>query len=330
MRILVTGGAGYIGSVTTARLLARGHEPVVLDNLSRGHRAAVAASLPLEILDTRDRDGVAEVLDRHRIECVMHFAAQSLVGESMDKPLDYFDANVGGMISLLGAMESRGVGRLILSSTAAVYGEPDEIPIPESAPTLPTNPYGHTKLMCESLMRWQSRGGRLSFVSLRYFNAAGAAGALGEDHRPETHLIPLALQAASGRRPEIVVYGDDYPTPDGTCVRDYIHVEDLADAHILALDVMDRRSETILNLGNGRGFSVRDVLVSAERVTGRRVPARVGPRRPGDPAVLVASSEKAREVLRWNPRRADLDEIVASAWRWMKDRAGGYGVPATG
>jgi UDP-glucose 4-epimerase len=216
------------------------------------------------------------------------------------------------------------VKRIVLSSTAAIYGEPETTPILEEAPTRPTNPYGHSKHMCESLLRWQSEVGRLHFVSLRYFNAAGATKDLGEDHDPETHLIPLALQAAAGRRKELTVFGDDYPTPDGTCIRDYIHIEDLADAHILALEVIDGETELILNLGNGRGFSVKEVIDTARSVTGRPLPAKIGPRRPGDPPVLVASSEKARRVLGWEPRHPDLESIVASAWDWMRRHPDGY------
>jgi UDP-glucose 4-epimerase len=324
LKVLVTGGAGYIGSITASRLVQHGHEAVILDNLSRGHREAVSADWPLEILDTRDRGGVTKVLEKHQIECVMHFAASSLVGESMEKPLEYFDANVGGMISLLGAMGSCGVERIILSSTAAIYGQPDEIPILETAPAAPTNPYGHSKLMCEGLLRWQAEAGRLRFVSLRYFNAAGASAERGEDHDPETHLIPLALDVAAGRRPELTIFGDDYPTADGTCVRDYIHVEDLADAHILALKVMEERPGTIVNLGNGRGFSVRQVVDSVEQVTGKKVATRMGARRPGDPPVLVASSERAREILGWQPQKGDLNTIVATAWKWSQGHPGGY------
>lgn len=324
MRILVTGGAGYIGSVTAARLAEAGHQAVVLDDLSRGHRGAVREGIPLEVMDLRDRDGVARVLNNHRVDAVMHFAARSLVGESMEKPLEYFQANVGGMLSLLSAMQQEGVERIILSSTAAIYGEPKETPIVEEAPSQPTNPYGHSKQICEGLLRWQSRVGRLHFVSLRYFNAAGASKDLGEDHDPETHLIPLALQAAAGRRKELTIFGDDYPTPDGTCVRDYIHIEDLADAHILALGIIEREPEIILNLGNGKGFSVKEVIDTARKVTGRSLPARIGPRRPGDPPILVASSEKARRVLAWEPRHPDLESIVATAWEWMQRHPNGY------
>lgn len=255
----------------------------------------------------------------------MHFAASSLVGESMEKPLEYFDANTGGMISLLGGMEACGVERIILSSTAAIYGQPEEIPILESAPAKPTNPYGHSKLMCEGLLRWQAQAGRLRFVSLRYFNAAGASPDLGEDHNPETHLIPLALDAAAGRRSELTIFGDDYPTMDGTCVRDYIHVEDLADAHILALKVMEERQSTIVNLGNGKGFSVRQVIDAVEHVTGRKVSTQMGPRRPGDPPVLVASSQKARDILGWKPQKGDLNTIVETAWKWSLRHPNGYG-----
>ncbi|MBD3336868.1 MAG: UDP-glucose 4-epimerase GalE [Candidatus Eisenbacteria bacterium] len=324
MRILVTGGAGYIGSVTASKLMEHGHDVIVLDNLSRGHREAVPAGCPLEVCDTRDRAAVADLLHRHRIACVMHFAASSLVGESMQRPREYFDANAGGMLSLLGAMETSGVERIVLSSTAAVYGQPDDVPIPEAARTAPTNPYGHSKLMCEGMMHWQAQAGRLRYVSLRYFNAAGASEAHGEDHEPETHLIPIALQVALGKRPELVVYGDDYPTSDGTCIRDYIHVEDLADAHILALDRLEAEAETVVNLGNGKGFSVQEVLQTARKVSGHSIPARVGSRRPGDPPILVASSARARELLGWRPTRGDLETIVESAWKWMGGHPDGY------
>lgn len=324
MRILVCGGAGYIGSVTTAGLLAQGHDPVVVDDLSRGHREAVPPGVELQVFDLRDRKKLLEVMQGHRIEAVMHFAARSLVGESMERPLEYFDANVGGMLSLLGAMEEAGVGRIILSSTAAVYGEPEEMPIREGAALKPTNPYGHSKMMCEQLLRWQARRGAIHFASLRYFNAAGASEQFGEDHDPETHLIPLALQAAAGRRPGLTIFGEDYPTPDGTCVRDYIHIEDLAEAHILALKAMETESGIIVNLGNGKGFSVKEVVEATRAVTGREFPVEMGARRPGDPPVLVASSEKARAVLGWKPKHADLESIVSSAWDWLQRHPDGY------
>jgi UDP-glucose 4-epimerase len=324
VRVLVTGGAGYIGSVTAARLLQQGHQVVVLDDLSRGHRQAVPRGARFVQGDVTDRQAVGRLLREEPIDCIMHFAARSLVGESMEDPVGYFGANLRGLLALLEAAQEAGVRHFVLSSTAAVYGEPREVPIPEEAPVAPTNPYGHSKAMCEEILRWQARLGRIRFVSLRYFNAAGATEDLGEDHDPETHLIPIALQVALGKRRELVIFGDSYPTPDGTCVRDYIHVEDLADAHILALGVLGEREETILNLGNGQGFSVREVVETARRVTGHPIPARVGPPRPGDPPVLVASSRRAREVLGWEPRKPSLESIVASAWEWMRRHPEGY------
>ena len=320
MRVLVTGGAGYIGSVVTETLLAQGHDVVVLDNLTRGHRDVVPERVPFVHADLQDGAAVRDALASHRIEGVVHMAADSQVGESMTDPAKYYRNNLGGGLALLEAMRERGVPHLVLSSTCATYGEPAKQPIEESEPTAPTNPYGETKLALEQAMKWYAHGHGLRFVSLRYFNAAGATERCGERHEPETHLIPLVLQAVAGQRPHVTVFGQDYPTRDGTCVRDYIHVSDLAEAHVLALELLGRGGgPAIYNLGcGGDGYTVREVVQVAERVTGRRVPVQMGARRPGDPAVLVAASDRIRRELGWRPRFQSLDEIVASAWRWMR------------
>jgi len=324
VRVLVSGGAGYIGSVTAERLQAAGHQVSVVDNLSRGHRAAVADGTPFEVLDVRQREALTGWLRAQRVECVMHFCASSLVGESMQDPGAYFDNNVGGMIQLLEAMVAAGVPRMIFSSTAATYGEPEEVPIPETAPVRPTNPYGESKAISERLLEWYRRIHGVRYAALRYFNAAGASAERGEDHDPETHLIPLALRAAAGEMEALAVFGRDYPTPDGTCIRDYIHVLDLADAHIRALERLDDLDEAVFNLGNGEGYSVLEVIAAVEAVTERKVPLRDAPRRPGDPARLVASAQRARRVLGWEPGHARLEQIVADAWRWKQRHPHGY------
>ena len=324
MRILVTGGAGYIGSVTAEMLLAAGHSVAVLDNLSRGHRDAVPPGARLVIGDVRDGEQAAELMRRERIDCVMHFSASSLVGESMVHPGRYFGNNVIGVIRLLQAMQAAGVGRFIFSSSAAVYGEPERVPIVEDDAVRPTNPYGESKATAERFLEWYRRLHGLRYATLRYFNAAGASAERGEDHAPETHLIPLALQAAAGERAALQVYGRDYPTADGTCVRDYIHVCDLADAHIRALDRLDALERATFNLGNGEGYSVLEVVGAVERVTGCAVPVEDAPRRSGDPARLVASADRARESLAWVPQRGRLDEIVADAWNWKQRFPRGY------
>jgi UDP-glucose 4-epimerase len=324
MAILVTGGAGYIGSVMVEVLRARGIPVVVADDLSRGHREALDCDVPLHVGDVGDPEFVERLFSSFRCEAVLHFAASSLVGESMREPGAYFRNNVGGLNTLVSGMIRHGVKRFVLSSSAATYGDPPEIPIPETAPTFPTNPYGESKLVCETILRWFGTLHDLSWTALRYFNAAGATATHGEDHRNETHLIPIALRAASRRADPLPVFGLDYPTQDGTCVRDYVHVLDLAEAHVLALEGLERGAGGIYNLGNGRGFSVLEVIRSVERVTGRQVPRRNAPRRPGDPPALVASSQKARRELGWNPRNGRLDVIVESAWRWMEGHPDGY------
>ncbi|MCY1004266.1 UDP-glucose 4-epimerase GalE [Nannocystis pusilla] len=324
MRVLVTGGAGYIGSVVVEELLAAGHEVAVIDNLSKGHADAVPAGVELVRADLRDADLVRRLLRHARVEAVVHMAADSLVGESVQSPAKYYDNNVVAGLGLLGAMVAVGVHRLVFSSTAAVYGEPEAQPIDETAPTRPTNPYGETKLALERALAWYERAYGLRSASLRYFNAAGASARCGESHDPETHLIPLVLQVALGRAPYVTLYGDDYPTPDGTCVRDYIHVVDLARAHVLALSGLDRGS-CIYNLGcGGSGYSVRQVIDTARAVTGAAIPVRMGTRRAGDPAVLVASFARIQHDLGWEPRLGALATIVESAWTWLRAHPNGY------
>jgi UDP-glucose 4-epimerase len=324
MRVLVTGGAGYIGSVVVEELVRGGQRVVVYDNLGKGHAGAVVPGATLVRGDLRDRDTLRAILRAEQIDAVVHMAADSLVGESMQRPDKYYDNNVAAGLGLLDCMVECGVARLVFSSTAAVYGEPLKQPIEEQDPTNPTNPYGETKLAFERALPWYERAYGLRAACLRYFNAAGASERCGELHDPETHLIPLVLQAAAGLRPELTVFGDDYPTPDGTCIRDYIHVVDLAQAHVLALSALGERGCTY-NLGcGGDGYSVRQVIDAARRVTGREVPLRIGPRRAGDPAVLVASSAKIQRELGWSPRLGELERIVASAWQWMQKFPEGY------
>ncbi|MBL1099011.1 UDP-glucose 4-epimerase GalE [Streptomyces coffeae] len=315
-KYLVTGGAGYVGSVVAAHLLEAGHQVTVLDDLSTGHREGVPSGA--EFIEGRIQDA-AKWLDSS-FDAVLHFAASSQVGESVVRPEKYWANNVGGTTELLAAMRDAGVRTLVFSSTAATYGEPDEVPITEDAVTAPTNPYGASKLAVDHMISGECAAHGLAAVSLRYFNVAGAYGAYGERHDPETHLIPLVLQVAQGRRETISVFGDDYPTPDGTCVRDYIHVADLAEAHLLALDAAASGEHLICNLGNGNGFSVREVIETVRRVTGHPVPETVAPRRGGDPAVLVASAERAKERLGWRPSRTDLAGIVADAWEFAQRR----------
>jgi UDP-glucose 4-epimerase len=322
MRILVTGGAGYVGSVVCEHLVAASHATVVYDNLDKGHRDAIAPGARLIEGDILDGERLARALRDERIEAVMHFAAESLVGESVVEPARYYRTNLVGGLTLLDAMRAVGVGLLVCSSTAAVYGAPQAALIDEDDRTAPTNPYGETKLAFEKALGWYASAYGMRTTSLRYFNAAGATVRSGERHDPETHLIPLLLQVAAGTRPNVTVFGDDYPTPDGTCVRDYVHVADLATAHVLALDALAAgKPGDVYNLGGGGGYSVRDVVEVARRVTGHAIPVGVGPRRAGDPPRLVASSAKAIAELGWNPVFQNLDVIVESAWQWLRERA---------
>ncbi|GAB4314954.1 MAG: UDP-glucose 4-epimerase GalE [Candidatus Sumerlaeia bacterium] len=325
MSVLVTGGAGYIGSVCVELLRRQNIDTVVYDSLIKGHRTAVPADVPFVRGDTRDAPLLESVIRDYGVSAVMHFAAFIEVGESMSAPARYYENNFFGTKTLLDVMIGAGIEHFIFSSTAAVYGEPREIPITESHPTDPTNAYGATKLAVEQLLQWYARAYTLRYVSLRYFNAAGATEQHGENHEPETHLIPLVIQAAMGRRPDVAIFGTDYPTPDGTCVRDFIHVLDLAEAHLAALLAL-REGFTggVFNLGNGAGYSVREVIRAVEAVSGRVIPVREAPRRTGDPARLVASSEKIRRELGWIPRRQQLTEIIASAWQWHQAHPDGY------
>lgn len=327
MRVLVTGGAGYIGSVMSRMLAREGHEVLVLDDLSRGHAGALG-EIDLQITDLREKRRVAEACLGFQPDGCLHFAARSLVAESMSKPLDYFAANVIGGLNLLAGLLEAGCRLLVFSSTAAVYGIPELIPITEDSPTRPINPYGLTKLVFEEALEELSRTDQMSYASLRYFNAAGAdlESDLGEDHRPETHLIPLVVKAALGLEPRVAVFGTDYPTPDGTCVRDYIHVIDLCRAHLLALRHLSSGGcSSTFNLGNGKGFSVREVIESVRRVSGRDFEVVETERREGDPAVLVASSEKITQELGWHPEFTELDGMVDTAWKWHSKHPDGYG-----
>ncbi len=327
MRVLVIGGAGYIGSHNVHALIERGDEVVVLDSLATGHRESVHPEAHFYQGDLRNAADLDRVFRENKIDAVMHFAAFSLVAESMSQPLKYFDNNVGGMLSLLQAMVRHNVDKLVFSSTAAVYGEPKSVPIAEDDPKDPTNPYGESKLIMERMMRWVGEANGIRSVILRYFNVGGALenGSIGEDHRPESHLIPLILQVPLGRRPHISVFGTDYPTKDGSCIRDYLHVMDLADAHLRAVDYLAANgTSTVCNLGNGQGFSVLEMIEAARRVTGHELPVRLEGRRPGDPARLVASSERARTVLGWKPK-AGIEEIIRTAWTWHKTHPSGYG-----
>lgn len=326
MAILVCGGAGYIGSHAVKALLDKGKEVVVVDNLVTGHKKAVTGG-KLYIGDLHDGEFLDKVFTENSIESVIHFAAFSLVGESVTEPFKYYDNNVSGTLSLLEAMNRHKVKKIVFSSTAATYGEPEKTPIEETDPTNPTNPYGETKLAVEKMLKWAEEAYGIKYIVLRYFNVAGAheSGEIGEAHTIETHLIPIILQVALGKRDKIMMYGDDYPTKDGTCVRDYIHVMDLVEAHILAIDKLGKTNESgIYNLGNGEGFSVKEVVEVARKVTGHPIPAEVAPRRPGDPAVLVASSQKAIDTLGWKPQHARLEEIIESAWKWHSINPNGY------
>ena len=327
MAILVLGGAGYIGSHTVYELIEAGRDVVVADNLLTGFKAAVHPKARFYQLDIRDRGALDTLFQAEQIEGVIHFAASSQVGESMSDPLKYYDNNLYGTMVLLQAMVAHGVNKIVFSSTAATYGEPERVPILETDKTVPTNCYGNTKLSMEQMMSWVSQAHGLKYVALRYFNACGAhpSGKIGEAHDPETHLIPIILQVANGTRKQISVFGDDYPTKDGTCVRDYIHVTDLAQAHILALDyLLNGGDNNVFNLGNGVGFTVKEVIDVARAVTGHPIPAVTSPRRAGDPAQLIASSEKAVSVLGWKPRYNDLNTIIETAWKWHSTHPHGY------
>jgi UDP-glucose 4-epimerase len=320
----VTGGAGYIGSVGVHELVERGYEVTVVDNLSQGHRAAVHSDATFVEADLRDRDALAEIFEAHRPDGIMHFASKSLVGESMEQPMLYLDENVRCGMNLLHCAQEYGVERFILSSTANLFGNPDTIPIDEEVPVDPGSPYGESKHILERALRWLDELDVLRYATLRYFNAAGAASPdLGEDHDPETHLIPIVLEVAQGKRDRIEIYGDDYDTRDGTCIRDYVHVLDLARAHILALEALDDGSR-VYNLGNGNGYSVREVIETARSVTGAEIPAEPGPRRPGDPPTLIASSDKIERELGWTPQYGALEDIIATAWEWHRQHPDGY------
>ena len=323
MKVLVTGGAGYIGSVTSEVLLSRGHEVVVFDNLSQGHRAAVPPAAILVEGDLSSAEAIHRAIATHQPDAVMHFAARSLVGESMEEPLTYLRDNVMNGLNVLDACVAGGVERFILSSTANLFGSPSTALIDEQAPIAPGSPYGESKWALERALHWLSQTKGLRFASLRYFNAAGASEARGEHHTPETHLIPLVLQVAAGHREHITIFGDDYDTPDGTCIRDYIHVVDLAEAHILALQALEQGNR-VYNLGNGEGFSVRQVIETARAVTGAAIPEQMGARRAGDPARLVASSDRIRDELGWAPQFPELEQIIDSAWRWHQRYPDGY------
>ena len=323
-RVIVTGGAGYIGSVVSTQLLERGYDVIVYDNLSHGRRAAVPPAARLVVDDISNREGLDRVLRSQTVDAVMHFAAFIEAGDSMREPVRYFRNNAANTLTLLEAVLAHKVERFVFSSTAAVYGTPEQTPIEESAPLHPTNVYGESKLLVERMLNWLHRTRGLRYASLRYFNASGATLDQGEDHRPESHLIPLALQVALGQRERIAIYGTDYATGDGTCVRDYIHVADLARAHLLVLERLKSTDRLIYNLGNGRGFSVREVIEAVRRVTGHPIPVLEAERRPGDPPLLVASSAKIRRELDWTAQMPDLEAIVQSAWVWRRAHPGGY------
>ena len=327
MSILVLGGAGYIGSHAVYQLIDQNKKVVVVDNLETGHRNAVHPKASFHEGDIRNIDFLRQVFEKEDIDSVIHFAANSLVGESMQDPLKYFDNNVHGTQVLLQVMVEFNVDKIVFSSTAATYGEPEAVPITEAMPTIPTNTYGETKLTMEKMMGWVEKAHGIRYVSLRYFNVGGASetGEIGEDHHPETHLIPIILQAALGQRPSITIFGDDYDTPDGTCIRDYIHVEDLIDAHLLALNYLHQGGDSeIFNLGSGQGFSVKEMIDTAKEVTKKEIVVEMGKRRFGDPSTLIASSAKAKEVLGWNPLRTYVQQILTDAWNWHVSHPNGY------
>ena len=327
MSILVLGGAGYIGSHAVDQLINKGYEVIVVDNLLTGHKAAVHPDARFYEGDIRDKTFLKSVFEKETIEGVLHFAASSLVGESVEKPLKYFNNNVYGMQVLLEVMHEFDVKNIVFSSTAATYGEPKEFPITEITPTNPKNPYGESKLMMEKMMKWCDNAYGMRYVALRYFNVAGAKSdaSIGEDHTPETHLVPIILQVALGQREALAIYGDDYDTPDGTCVRDYVQVEDLIAAHILALEYLKAGNESnFFNLGSNQGYSVQEMLEAAREVTGKEIPAKIAPRRAGDPSRLVASSAKAQAILGWKPKFTDVKEIIKTAWEWHVSHPNGY------
>jgi len=321
MKVLVTGGAGYIGSVTTELLLDAGHKVTVFDNLERGHREAIDKRATFIKGDLRKQESIASAMAKVKPDAIMHFAAYALVPESMEHPEIYFRNNIVGCVNLSEAMVKVGVKRIVFSSTCATYGQPDRVPITEDMPQRPANPYGDSKLAFEKILKWYEELGKMKPIYLRYFNACGATEKFGEDHDPETHIIPIVIQAAMGKRDKVYIFGDDYDTPDGTCLRDYIHIVDLAQAHILALT---SEHTGPFNLGTGIGYSVKEVIETTRKVTGRAIPAVVSPRRPGDPARLIAGADKAKQVLGWKPRFTDLETIVESAWKWHQAHPNGY------
>ena len=328
MTIAVLGGAGYIGSHTVAQLVKDGQDVVVLDNLITGHKRAVDPKARFYQGDIRDYHFLSQVFSQEKIDGIIHFAAFSIVPESMKDPLKYFDNNTSGMITLLEAMNQFGIKKIVFSSTAATYGEPKQVPIHEEDPQVPTNPYGESKLAMEKIIKWADVAYGIKFVALRYFNVAGAMpdGSIGEDHHPETHLIPIILQAAAGTRDGLQIFGDDYPTKDGTNVRDYVHVVDLADAHILAMKYLSEGHDSnAFNLGSATGFSNLEILNAARKVTGQPIPAKIGPRRPGDPSTLIAASDKARTILGWAPKFDDVEQVIATAWNWHQTHPEGFG-----
>jgi UDP-glucose 4-epimerase len=327
MSVLVLGGAGYIGSHAVYQLIDQKFDVIIIDNLQTGNRKAIHPDATFYEGDIRDIEFMRTVFEKESIDAVVHFAANSLVGESMEKPLEYFDNNVYGTQVLLEVMKEFGVKKIVFSSTAATYGEPDTIPITEDVKTNPTNAYGETKLAMEKMMKWCDQAYGIQYVSLRYFNVAGAreTGEIGEDHRPETHLVPIILEVALGKRPHITVFGEDYDTPDGSCIRDYVHVEDLINAHLLALTYLNNggKSDTF-NLGSNQGFSVKEMIDAARKVTGKEIPEKIGERRAGDPSTLVASSEKASSVLGWKPTRTSVEKIIQDAWNWHVANPNGF------
>lgn len=328
MTIAVLGGAGYIGSHTVAQLVKAGQDVVVLDNLITGHKRAVDPKARFYQGDIRDYHFLSQVFSQEKIDGIIHFTAFSIVPESMKDPLKYFDNNTSGMITLLEAMNQFGIRKIVFSSTAATYGEPKQVPIHEEDPQVPTNPYGESKLAMEKIIKWADVAYGIKFVALRYFNVAGAMpdGSIGEDHHPETHLIPIILQAAAGTRDGLQIFGDDYPTKDGTNVRDYVHVVDLADAHILAMKYLSEGHDSnAFNLGSATGFSNLEILNAARKVAGQPIPAKIGPRRPGDPSTLIAASDKARTILGWSPKFDDVGQVIATAWNWHQTHPEGFG-----